>query len=49
VVKNADYVIDMGPEGGREGGQLVAKGTPEDVANAPKSHTAKYLKRVLRR
>ena len=49
VIKNADYVIDMGPEGGSEGGKLVAKGTPEDVAYAAGSYTAKYLKRVLKK
>jgi excinuclease ABC subunit A len=48
VIKSADYIIDMGPEGGEGGGQLVAKGTPEQVANNPKSHTGKYLKKVLR-
>lgn len=49
VIKTADYVIDMGPEGGLGGGKLVAKGTPEEVAYAPGSHTAKYLKRVLQK
>jgi excinuclease ABC subunit A len=48
VIKSADYIIDMGPEGGEGGGQLVAKGTPEQVANNSKSHTGKYLKKVLR-
>jgi excinuclease ABC subunit A len=47
LVKCADYVIDFGPEGGEHGGIIVAKGTPEDVANTPKSHTGKYLKKVL--
>lgn len=47
VIKNADYVIDMGPEGGVGGGQVVAKGTPEEVAASPKSYTAKYLRRIL--
>ena len=47
VIKNADYVIDMGPEGGNGGGQVVAAGTPEEVAYASGSHTAKYLKRAL--
>jgi excinuclease ABC subunit A len=47
VIKSADYVIDIGPEGGSGGGQLVAKGTPEEVANNPKSHTGKYLKKML--
>lgn len=49
VVKNADYLIDMGPEGGVGGGDLVAKGTPEEVAYAPGSYTGKYLKKVLDR
>jgi excinuclease ABC subunit A len=48
LVKSADYVIDIGPEGGSKGGTIVAKGTPEDVANNPKSHTGKYLKKVLK-
>ena len=47
VVKTADWVIDMGPEGGARGGEVVAEGTPETVAKAKKSHTAKYLKEVL--
>jgi len=47
IIKNADYVLDFGPEGGGGGGNLVAKGTPEEVANNKHSHTGKYLKRVL--
>ncbi len=49
VVKNADWVIDMGPEGGAGGGKIVAQGTPEHVAGIAHSHTAKYLKRVLKK
>lgn len=49
VIKSADYIIDMGPEGGLAGGQVIAKGTPEEVAYASGSHTAKYLKRSLKR
>lgn len=49
VIKNADYIIDMGPEGGDGGGQIVAKGTPEEVANNPKSYTGQYLKKVLKK
>jgi excinuclease ABC subunit A len=49
LVKNADYVIDIGPEGGEHGGKIVAKGTPEDIANSPKSYTGKYLKKALSR
>jgi excinuclease ABC subunit A len=47
VIKSCDYLIDIGPEGGSGGGQLVAKGTPEEVANNTKSHTGKYLKKML--
>jgi excinuclease ABC subunit A len=49
IIKNCDYVIDIGPNGGTEGGQLVAKGTPEEVANTPTSYTGRYLKKVLRK
>jgi len=47
VIKCADYVIDLGPEGGEGGGQVVAKGTPEFIAEQPASHTGKFLKKVL--
>ncbi len=47
LVKSADYVIDVGPEGGAGGGSIVAKGTPEQVANNEKSHTGRYLKHLL--
>jgi len=47
LVKSADYVIDIGPEGGNGGGNIVAKGTPEQVAENEKSHTGRYLKRIL--
>jgi excinuclease ABC subunit A len=49
LVKCADYVIDIGPEGGKNGGEIVAKGTPEQVADNPKSYTGKYLKKILDR
>jgi len=49
LVKNADYVIDIGPEGGVHGGKIVAKGTPEDIARNEKSYTGKYLKRKLKK
>lgn len=49
VIKSADYVIDIGPEGGEGGGQIVARGTPEQIATSPLSHTGKYLKKVLKR
>ena len=48
IIKNADWVLDFGPEGGEGGGKLIAKGTPEDVANSKTSHTGRYLKKVLR-
>jgi excinuclease ABC subunit A len=48
IIKSADYLLDFGPEGGVGGGNLVAKGTPEDVANNKNSHTGKYLRRVLK-
>ncbi|MDD8021287.1 MAG: excinuclease ABC subunit UvrA [Acidobacteriota bacterium] len=47
VIKFCDYIIDLGPEGGQEGGYLVAQGTPEDVVAVENSHTGRYLKRVL--
>ncbi|MGE0098801.1 MAG: excinuclease ABC subunit UvrA [Hydrogenophaga sp.] len=49
VIKTADWVIDMGPEGGAGGGTVVAQGTPEDVAANPASHTGHYLRRLLER
>jgi excinuclease ABC subunit A len=49
LIKNADYVIDIGPDGGDKGGRIVAKGTPEDVARNEKSYTGQYLKRELRK
>ncbi len=48
IIKSADYILDIGPEGGEGGGQLIAKGTPEEVANNEKSHTGKYLKKALK-
>jgi excinuclease ABC subunit A len=47
VIRYCDYIIDLGPEGGEEGGYVVAAGTPEDVAASAASHTAEYLRRVL--
>ena len=47
VVKSADYLIDLGPEGGSGGGTIVATGTPEEVAREPRSYTGQYLKRML--
>lgn len=49
IIKSSDYIIDIGPEGGVNGGNLVAKGTPEEVAGNPKSYTGKYLKKQLKR
>ena len=49
VVKTADWVIDMGPEGGDGGGEVVAQGTPEDIVRVGKGHTARFLKEVLER
>jgi excinuclease ABC subunit A len=49
VLKCADYIIDMGPEGGSGGGKVVAKGTPEEVSKTDGSHTGYYLKRVLKK
>ncbi len=48
VIKAADYLIDIGPEGGDRGGTVIAKGTPEEVAANPKSYTGKYVKRYLK-
>ncbi|MBE6125982.1 MAG: excinuclease ABC subunit UvrA [Erysipelotrichaceae bacterium] len=47
IIKNADYIIDLGPEGGDDGGTVVAKGTPEAVAKVEKSYTGQYLKKIL--
>ena len=48
VIKQADYIIDMGPEGGDGGGTVIAKGTPEQVAKVKESYTGKYLKKMLK-
>ncbi|MEG0145563.1 MAG: hypothetical protein RR739_05815, partial [Clostridia bacterium] len=47
VIKTADYLIDMGPEGGDRGGTVVATGTPEEVAESSESYTGQYLKKAL--
>jgi excinuclease ABC subunit A len=47
VIKSADWLIDMGPEGGDQGGKIIATGTPEQVARNTQSHTGRYLARVL--
>ena len=48
VIKTADYIIDLGPEGGDRGGTVVATGTPEEIVRSRKSYTAKYLKKMLK-
>ncbi len=48
VIKTADYIIDLGPEGGSGGGEIVAKGTPEEIAKVKESHTGNYLKNYLK-
>ena len=47
VVKTADWIIDLGPEGGSDGGRIVAQGSPEDVAKEKKSFTGQFLKKIL--
>ena len=49
VIKSADYIIDLGPEGGDGGGTIVASGTPEEVSECPSSYTGKYLKKIIQR
>jgi excinuclease ABC subunit A len=47
VIKSADWIVDLGPEGGSGGGTVVAEGTPEQVAKAPESHTGRFLAPML--
>jgi excinuclease ABC subunit A len=47
VIKTADWIVDLGPEGGHRGGQIIAEGTPEDVARMPQSHTGRFLVKAL--
>jgi len=47
VIKNADWLIDMGPEGGSKGGLVLATGTPEELAEVPESHTGQFLRHML--
>ena len=47
VIKTADWILDLGPEGGDKGGEIVAEGTPEEVAKEPRSYTGAYLKPLL--
>ena len=49
VIKTADYIIDMGPEGGDRGGEVVASGIPEEVAENPRSYTGQYVKKMLKK
>ena len=49
VIKTADYIIDMGPEGGDKGGTVIARGTPEEVADNPASYTGKYIRMMIDR
>jgi excinuclease ABC subunit A len=48
IIKNSDWIIDLGPEGGDEGGSIVTIGTPSDVSKSPGSYTGKYLKKLLK-
>ncbi len=48
VIKTADWIIDIGPEGGDGGGEIVAVGTPEEVARVERSHTGRYLRQMLK-
>ena len=47
VIKTADHIIDLGPEGGHKGGKLLASGTPERIAKSKSSHTGRFLKKIL--
>jgi excinuclease ABC subunit A len=47
VIKSADWIVDLGPEGGSGGGLVIAEGTPEQVAKVPESHTGRYLAPLL--
>jgi len=49
VIKTADWIVDLGPEGGSKGGDIIAEGTPEDVAASRISHTGRFLKPLLER
>jgi len=49
VIKTADWLVDLGPEGGSKGGQIIASGTPEQVAEMEASHTGRFLKPLLER
>ncbi len=48
IIKNSDWIIDLGPEGGDNGGEIIATGTPKEIAGSPNSYTGKYLRRILK-
>ena len=48
VIKSADYIIDLGPDGGKNGGQIIATGTPEEIAKCKASYTGQFLKQILK-
>jgi excinuclease ABC subunit A len=48
IIKVADYIIDLGPEGGERGGEIVAEGTPEEICNVPRSYTGQFLSHFCR-
>lgn len=47
LIKTADYIVDLGPEGGERGGEIIATGTPEEIAKNKKSYTGQYLKTII--
>jgi excinuclease ABC subunit A len=47
VIKSADHIIDLGPEGGEKGGCIIAAGTPEEIARRPESYTGQYLQKIM--
>ena len=49
LIKTADYIVDLGPEGGEAGGTVVAQGTPEEICKIPESHTGEFLKKYLKK
>ena len=49
VIKTADHIIDLGPDGGDRGGQVIAEGTPEEVAKVKTSYTGQYLRKILKK
>ena len=49
VIKTSDWIVDLGPEGGEGGGEIIAQGTPEQISNSTTSHTGRFLKPILTR